>query len=137
MYYLSRYQYYKQSGLLRLLIIDLCARFSQKEYPLVDLQNILNDITTIEHILSQTPKFKPKSVGFKNDEDFDKIKVNTLIITGELDMGSTIEMAKELNQIINNSKLKIIENGKHLCSIECADEVNLTIKNFLDINEQT
>jgi hypothetical protein len=33
--------------------------------------------------------------------------------------------------------LKIIENGKHLCSIECADEVNLTIKNFLDINEQT
>ncbi len=76
-------------------------------------------------------------VKHKNDEDFDKIKVNTLIITGELDMGSTIEMAKELNQIINNSKLKIIENCKHLCSIECADEVNLTIKNFLDINEQT
>ena len=47
-------------------------------------------------------------VKHKNDEDFDKIKVNTLIITGELDMGSTIEMAKELNQIINNSKLKII-----------------------------
>ena len=41
-------------------------------------------------------------VKHKNDEDFDKIKVNTLIITGELDMGSTIEMAKELNQIINN-----------------------------------
>ena len=41
-------------------------------------------------------------VKHKNDEDFDKIKVNTLIITGELDMGSTIKMAKESNQIINN-----------------------------------
>ena len=74
-------------------------------------------------------------VNHENKENFDKIKVNTLIITGELDMGSTIQMAKELNKIIDNSSLKIIQNGKHLCSIECADEVNLTIKNFLDINE--
>tara|TARA_B100001057_G_scaffold159409_1_gene160078 strand:- start:659 stop:1441 length:783 start_codon:yes stop_codon:yes gene_type:complete len=74
-------------------------------------------------------------VNHENKENFDKIKVNTLIITGELDMGSTIQMAKELNEIIDNSSLKIIQNGKHLCSIECADEVNLSIKNFLDINE--
>jgi len=74
-------------------------------------------------------------VNHKNDEDFEKITVNTLITTGENDIGSTIEMSQELNKIIKNSQLKIIKNGKHLCGIECADDVNLTIKNFIDSNE--
>ena len=74
-------------------------------------------------------------VNHKNDEDFEKITVNTLITTGENDIGSTIEMSQELNKIIKNSRLKIIKNGKHLCGIECADDVNLTIKNFIDSNE--
>jgi len=74
-------------------------------------------------------------VNHKNDENFEKITVNTLITTGENDIGSTIEMSQELNKIIKNSQLKIIKNGKHLCGIECADDVNLTIKNFIDSNE--
>ena len=74
-------------------------------------------------------------VNHKNDEDFEKITVNTLITTGENDIGSTIEMSQELKKIIKNSQLKIIKNGKHLCGIECADDVNLTIKNFIDSNE--
>ena len=74
-------------------------------------------------------------VNHKNDEEFEKITVNTLITTGENDIGSTIEMSQELNKIIKNSQLKIIKNGKHLCGIECADDVNLTIKNFIDSNE--
>ena len=74
-------------------------------------------------------------VNHKNDEDFKKITVNTLITTGENDIGSTIEMSQELNKIIKNSQLKIIKNGKHLCGIECADDVNLMIKNFIDSNE--
>ena len=74
-------------------------------------------------------------VNHKNDEDFEKITVNTLITTGENDIGSTIEMSQELNKIIKNSQLNIIKNGKHLCGIECADDVNLTIKNFIDSNE--
>jgi len=74
-------------------------------------------------------------VNHKNDEDFEKIMVNTLITTGENDIGSTIEMSQELNKIIKNSQSKIIKNGKHLCGIECADDVNLTIKNFIDSNE--
>ena len=56
-------------------------------------------------------------VNHKNDEDFEKIIVNTLITTGENDIGSTIEMSQELNKIIKNSQLKIIKNGKHLCGI--------------------
>ena len=76
-------------------------------------------------------------VKHKNDENFNKIKVNTLIMTGEFDIGSTVEMSRELKKIINNSQLSIIKNGKHLCSIECADEVNLAIKKFIDSNDKT
>jgi pimeloyl-ACP methyl ester carboxylesterase len=56
-------------------------------------------------------------------------------MTGEYDIGSTVEMSQQLNNIIENSELKIIKDGKHLCGIECADDVNLAIKNFVDKNE--
>jgi pimeloyl-ACP methyl ester carboxylesterase len=68
----------------------------------------------------------------KNDEKFDKIKTNTLVMTGEHDPGSTVKMSEELSKVIAGSELKIIKNGKHLCGIECANEVNLAIKNFID-----
>ena len=71
-------------------------------------------------------------VKHKNDEDFKKIQVKTLVMTGEHDIGSTIEMSQQLNNIIKDSELKIIKDGKHLCGIECADEVNLLIKNFIE-----
>ena len=71
----------------------------------------------------------------KNDEIFKKIKVNTLVMTGENDIGSTVDMSKKLCEVINNSQLKVIKDGKHLCGIECADDVNLTIKNFIEKNE--
>ena len=74
-------------------------------------------------------------VKHKNDEQFEKIETNTLVMTGEHDVGSTIEMSEELIKIIKNSEIKIIKGGKHLCGIECADDVNLTIKNFIDKNE--
>ena len=71
-------------------------------------------------------------VKHKNEEDFEKIKTKTLIMTGEYDIGSTIKMSQQLNNIIKNSELKIIKDGKHLCGIECADDVNLAIKKFID-----
>jgi pimeloyl-ACP methyl ester carboxylesterase len=74
-------------------------------------------------------------VKHKNDEDFKKIQTKTLVMTGEHDIGSTIEMSQQLNNVIMDSELKIIKEGKHLCGIECADEVNLTIKNFIDKND--
>ena len=74
-------------------------------------------------------------VKHKNDEDFKKIQAKTLVMTGENDIGSTIEMSQQLNNVIKGSELKIIKDGKHLCGIECADEVNLSIKNFIDKNE--
>ena len=74
-------------------------------------------------------------VNHKNDEDFNKIKASTLVMTGEYDIGSTVKMSQELNALISKSQLKIIKDGKHLCSIECADDVNLTIKNFIGSDE--
>jgi pimeloyl-ACP methyl ester carboxylesterase len=71
----------------------------------------------------------------KDNEIFQNIKVNTLVMTGENDLGSTVNMSKKLSGVINNSQLKVIKNGKHLCGIECADDVNMTIKNFIEQND--
>ena len=71
----------------------------------------------------------------KNDENLENIKVNTLVMTGENDIGSTVEMSKKLCEVINNSQLKVIKNGKHLCGIECFDDVNMAIKDFIEKND--
>ena len=64
----------------------------------------------------------------------EKINVNTLITTGQNDVGSTPEMARNLSSKIKGSIFVEIKNGKHLCSIECADDVNITFKKFIDQN---
>ena len=70
-------------------------------------------------------------VEHQDNEKFENIKTKTLIMTGENDMGSTTEMSKNLGKKIANSKVKIVSNGKHLCSIECADDVNNAIKEHI------
>ena len=60
-----------------------------------------------------------------------KIDTNTLILTGSDDPGSTSNMSKELNKDIPNSKFIEIKGGKHLCSIECSDDVNIAIKDHI------
>jgi len=69
-----------------------------------------------------------------NDSMLRKIKVNTLITTGENDIGSTPEMSKNLSKMIPESKFVEIKGGKHLCGIECANDVNITFKEFIDQN---
>ncbi len=69
-----------------------------------------------------------------DDSMLKKINVNTLITTGENDIGSTPEMSNNLSKIIPRSKFIEIKKGKHLCSIECADDVNITFKKFIDKN---
>ena len=70
-------------------------------------------------------------VEHKDDEKFENIKTKTLIMTGENDTGSTPEMSKNLSKKIANSKINIVSEGKHLCSIECADDVNNAIKEHI------
>ena len=75
---------------------------------------------------------------FVNYEDDDQmlnnINTNTLETTGQYDVGSTTEMAKNLSEKIKRVKYIEIKDGKHLCSIECAKEFNKTIELFVDQN---
>ncbi len=66
-----------------------------------------------------------------DDNEIKKIKTKSLIITGQNDVGSTPEMSKNLSKIIQGSEFFEIKGGKHLCSIECANDVNITIKKIL------
>ncbi|MSP10698.1 MAG: alpha/beta hydrolase [Pelagibacteraceae bacterium] len=91
-------------------------------------------------ILNKNPKdhsnFLKSYHLFANHEDdielIKKIKTKTLIMTGSNDPGSTVAMSKTLSKDMINSNFVEINKGKHLCSIECADDVNIKIKNFID-----
>ena len=69
-----------------------------------------------------------------DDSVLKKIKVNTLITTGKNDVGSTPEMSRNLSKMIQESKFVEIKEGKHLCGIECANDVNIAFKEFIDKN---
>ena len=69
-----------------------------------------------------------------DDNMLKKINVNTLITTGENDVGSTPEMSRNLSKMIQGSKFIEIKVGKHLCGIECANDVNVVFKEFIDKN---
>ena len=65
-------------------------------------------------------------------EKIKKIRTKTLIMTGSNDSGSTVAMSKSLSNDLINSNFVEINNGKHLCSIECADDVNINLKKFIN-----
>ena len=75
---------------------------------------------------------------FVNYEDDDQllsnININTLVTTGQFDVGSTPEMSKNLCEKIKGAKYIEIKNGKHLCNIECSEEFNKVIELFVDQN---
>tara|TARA_B100001540_G_scaffold222140_1_gene196452 strand:+ start:237 stop:1010 length:774 start_codon:yes stop_codon:yes gene_type:complete len=95
--------------------------------------NTYNKISSIleENNIENFLKIYELFVNHKDNEKFENIKTKTLIMTGENDIGSTPEMSINLSKVINNSKVKIISKGKHLCSIECADDVNISIKKHI------
>jgi len=67
-----------------------------------------------------------------NFEAIKKIDRKTLVMTGSDDAGSTPAMSKKLVKDLVNSTYIEIQNGKHLCSIECVDDVNMNIKKFIN-----
>jgi len=69
-----------------------------------------------------------------DDQMLKKISTNTLVTTGQHDVGSTTNMAINLTENIKGAKYIDIKHGKHLCSIECADDFNKILENFLDKN---
>ena len=75
---------------------------------------------------------------YHEDDDMSirQIKSNSLVVTGENDIGSKPKMSEEISKLISGSQFKTIKNGKHLCNIECAKAFNITIKEFIDNNAQ-
>ena len=69
-----------------------------------------------------------------DDQMLNKINTNTLVTTGQYDVGSTTDMAKNLTNKIKGAKYKEIKDGKHLCNIECAIKFNKIIELFIDQN---
>ena len=67
-----------------------------------------------------------------NIQNIQNIALKTLVMTGSNDTGSTPSMSKELVKDLSNSRYVEIKNGKHLCGIECADDVNMNIRNFIN-----
>jgi pimeloyl-ACP methyl ester carboxylesterase len=67
-----------------------------------------------------------------NVEAIKKISTKTLVMTGTDDLGSTVAMSKTLSNDLINSRFIEINNGKHLCSIECSDDVNMNLKKFIN-----
>jgi pimeloyl-ACP methyl ester carboxylesterase len=70
-----------------------------------------------------------------NDMDIKQIKANTLVVTGSDDIGSKPKMSEKISKVIQGSKFKIIKNGRHLCNIECEENFNVTIREFIDNNK--
>lgn len=61
-----------------------------------------------------------------------KINLPTLIITGENDIGSTPQMARDMNEKIPNSKLVIVPDVKHQLPIEMPNTFNKHVHEFLN-----
>ena len=74
-------------------------------------------------------------VKYEDEDDiFDQITSNTLVTTGQHDVGSTTDMAINLSEKIKGAEYIEIKNGKHLCNIECAKDFNKIIEKFIDKN---
>jgi len=71
-----------------------------------------------------------------DDMSIKQINAKSLIITGENDIGSKPKMSENLSKLIAGSQFKVIKKGKHLCNIECAEIFNITLKEFIDNNDQ-
>jgi len=115
----------KQAALRRWLSEDFSKKnpdIYKKIYSILDKNNRLNFLKCYELFIKYVD----------DDNMLKKINVNTLITTGENDIGSTSEMSRNLSKMIQGSEFIEIKKGKHLCSIECANDVNITFKKFID-----
>lgn len=60
------------------------------------------------------------------------ISCPTLVMTGELDGGSTPEMARRLAATIPSARCFLIPQARHMMPVERSDEVNSVLRRFLE-----
>ncbi|PIC57705.1 alpha/beta hydrolase [Sporosarcina sp. P12(2017)] len=61
-----------------------------------------------------------------------KIAVPALIITGELDVGSTPKMSNQIHEKIKGSELLIVPETRHMLPVEKPDIINKAIHEFIN-----
>jgi len=85
----------------------------------------------------RTPKFAAYGCftefmkNYDNKDRVSKIKVPTLIVVGEKDKATPVEMSQYLNREIEGSKLQIIPDSKHMVMIDKPKELNGIIEEFI------
>lgn len=75
------------------MFIDYCEFLEGARYSVDELRDIVNEDPTIEHILSQTPKFSFESAGFRDDEQF---------LEYQDTLGNLTILEKRLNSAVQN-----------------------------------
>ena len=65
------------------------------------------------------------------EESLSTIEIETLLIWGDQDLVSPIEVGQYLNQILKKSKLYIVDGGDHGLAKQDADEVAIQINAYL------
>lgn len=83
------------------IFVNYCESIRNKEYSLQELQKIVTTTPTIEHILAQTPDFKPESLGFDDMEDF---------VSYEHRLGNLSLLEKSLNSAVQK-KVPLLKVG--------------------------
>ena len=64
-------------------------------------------------------------------DELHKINTPTLILVGELDTATPVEVSKQMHGLIKNSELQIIPRAGHSSSIEEPGAINVAMENFL------
>lgn len=87
------YGYIYRNRALPHIFIDYCEELNKSTFSLQELTRIFNKQPTIEHILSQKPKFSYRSHGFKDEQDF---------LEYEDTLGNLTVLEKKINSAVQN-----------------------------------
>ena len=123
--FIENSDYSSQTGLIRCLFIDLDERLQSKAFDIAKLKKIMQSDPTVEHILSQTPNFKARALGFRNEADFEEWQ-NMI--------GNLAMLEKRINSAIGNLDLSEKINGytkslfRPTKELATKSAVNLTFK---------
>ena len=65
-------------------------------------------------------------------ERLKELRCPALIIVGEEDPGTPVEMAREIHAALPGSQLAVLRSASHLSNVEQPEEFNRTLRSFLD-----